>query len=216
MQIVITANQWWWDVQYMDPLPSNIFRTANELHLPVGVPVQISLRSNDVIHSFWVPNLAGKQDMIPGRQVDIALKPLRTGVFRAQCAEFCGPQHAHMALDVTVESGADFDRWRRRQLASPPPPSTPLQLAGYRYVTGRQCSGCHAIAGTPANGQTAPDLSHFASRRTIAAGTLPMSRGHLYGWIADPQSSKPGTRMPTIGMGAGELHAVVAYLETLR
>lgn len=216
LRITVTANRWWWDVRYEDPVPGNIVHTANELHLPAGRPVLITLRSNDVIHSFWVPNLAGKQDMIPGRVTDIALVPTRTGRFRGQCAEFCGQQHAHMALDVIVDPPARFDAWRRAQLAPAPAPVTALQQAGLAYVTTRECSACHAIAGTAANGRVAPDLTHVASRTSIGAGTYPMTRGHLYGWIADPQAAKPGNNMPTIGLEPGELHAVVAYLETLR
>ncbi|HEX8641015.1 MAG TPA: cytochrome c oxidase subunit II [Allosphingosinicella sp.] len=216
LDVEIVANQWWWDVRYMSEDPSQVIRTANELHLPVGVPVRITLKSNDVIHSFWVPNLAGKQDLIPGRINDIVIRPLREGVYRGQCAEFCGLQHAHMALDVTVESPAEFARWQQRQGDLPPQPATRLAQAGYNYVTSRECASCHNIAGTPASGQVAPDLSHFASRRSIAAGTFPMSRGHLYAWIADPQSAKPGNNMPYVGLEPDELHAIVAYLETLR
>jgi cytochrome c oxidase subunit 2 len=214
--IKITANQWWWDVEYSPGDPSKTVRTANELHLPVGVPVQIRLTSNDVIHSFWVPNLAGKQDLIPGRTTDALLLPRKAGLYRGQCAEFCGVQHAQMALDVTVESMAEFRRWYAAQLKPAAAPATPLQLAGYNYVTTRECSSCHNIAGTPAGGQIAPDLTHFASRRSIAAGTLPMGKGNLYGWIADPQSQKPGSHMPTVGLASQELHSVVAYLETLK
>ncbi|HEV2866528.1 MAG TPA: cytochrome c oxidase subunit II [Allosphingosinicella sp.] len=216
LDIEIVANQWWWDVRYMSHDPSRIIRTANELHLPVGVPVHITLKSNDVIHSFWVPNLAGKQDLIPGRINDVVLRPLRVGVYRGQCAEFCGLQHAHMALDVTVESPSAFAAWQQRQGTLPPPPTTPLARAGYNYVTSRECAACHNIAGTPASGQVAPDLTHVASRRSIGAGTYPMNRGHLYAWIADPQSAKPGNNMPVIGLEPAELHAIVAYLETLQ
>jgi cytochrome c oxidase subunit 2 len=216
IEIEIVANQWWWDVKYGHPDPSRIVRTANELHLPVGVRAHVTLKSNDVIHSFWVPNLAGKQDLIPGRVTDIFLSPTRIGIYRAQCAEFCGVQHAHMALDVTVESEAQFTAWRRRALTPPPLPTTPLAKAGYDYVTTRECSTCHNIAGTPASGQVAPDLSHLASRRSIGAGTYTMSRAHLYGWVADPQSAKPGNNMPMVGLDADELHAIVAYLETLK
>jgi len=216
LTIEIVANQWWWDIRYRFPDSSRDVRTANELHLPAGVPAMIQLKSNDVIHSFWVPNLAGKQDLIPGRISDIALVPRRIGVFRGQCAEYCGIQHAHMALDVTVESEADFRRWLALQRRPAPAPATPLQQAGHDYVTTRECSVCHAIAGTPASGQVGPDLTHLRSRRSIAAGTYPMTRGHLYAWIADPQSAKPGSNMPVVGLDAAELHAIVAYLETLK
>jgi cytochrome c oxidase subunit 2 len=216
LEIKVTANQWWWDVEYVGADPQSTVRTANELHLPVGVPAHIILASNDVIHSFWIPNLAGKQDMIPGRLIDATLTPRRAGEFRGQCAEYCGVQHAHMALDVKVESREDFQRWRSAQLAPARPPATPLQLAGYNYFMNRECSACHNITGTPASAQVAPDLTHVASRKTIAAGTLPMTRGHLYGWVADPQGPKPGNNMPYIGLEPDELHAVVAYLESLK
>lgn len=216
LQIKVTANQWWWDVEYVGATPQGTVHTANELHLPVGVPAHIVLASNDVIHSFWIPNLAGKQDMIPGRLLDATLTPSHVGAYRGQCAEYCGVQHAHMALDVKVESRADFLRWRAAQLLPARPPATPLQQAGYKYFMTRECSACHNITGTGASAQVAPDLTHVASRKTIAAGTLPMTRGHLYGWVADPQGPKPGNNMPYIGLEPAELHAVVAYLESLK
>jgi len=216
LSITVTANQWWWDVRYSAADNSKMIRTANELHLPVGVPVHIYLQSNDVIHSFWVPSLAGKQDLIPGRLNDITIVPNKVGIYRGQCAEFCGAQHAHMALVVNVDSHDDFIKWWQHQLQPAPAPATPLAQAGYNFVTSRNCSACHSIAGTPASGSVGPDLTHFASRRTIAAGTLPMSEGNLYGWVADPQSLKPGNHMPTIGLEPDQLHAVVAYLETLK
>jgi len=216
LHMTVTANQWWWDVEYNLPDVSKTLRTANEIHLPVNVPVHVTLKSNDVIHSFWIPNLAGKQDLIPGRLTDVQLLARKTGLFRGQCAEFCGVQHAQMALDVTVESKRDFERWYSAQLATAAPPATPLQLAGYRYFNTRECAVCHNISGTPATGQVAPDLTHFASRRSIAAGALPMNKGNLYGWVADPQSQKPGNKMPTIRLEPQELHALVAYLETLK
>jgi cytochrome c oxidase subunit II len=214
--VKVTANQWWWDVEYSPGDPSKTVRTANEIHLPVGVPVHLRLNSNDVIHSFWVPNLAGKQDLIPGRTTDLYLLARKAGLYRGQCAEFCGVQHTRMALDITVERKTDFQRWYAAQLKPAAAPATPLELAGYRYVTTRECGACHNISGTPAGGQVAPDLTHFASRRSIAAGTLPMGKGNLYGWVADPQSQKPGSHMPTVGLEPDELHAVIAYLERLK
>jgi cytochrome c oxidase subunit 2 len=216
LSVEIVANQWWWDIHYHFPDPSKNIRTANELHLPVGVPAMIYLKSNDVIHSFWVPNLAGKQDLIPGKLTDLALVPRKPGRYRGQCAEYCGIQHAHMALDVTVESKEDFALWLATQQRPAPAPANPLQQAGFDYVTTRECSSCHAIAGTPASGQVGPDLTHLLSRRSLGAGTYPMTRGHLYAWIADPQSAKPGNNMPVVGLDADQLHAVVAYLETLK
>jgi len=216
LAINLTGNQWWWDAQYIASDNSKMIRTANELHLPVGVPVHIYLKSNDVIHSFWVPSLAGKQDLIPGRDNDITITPTKVGIFRGQCAEFCGAEHAKMALVVNVDSYPDFIKWWDHQLKSAPTPTDPLARAGYAYVTSRACSACHSIGGTPANGTVGPDLTHLASRRTIAAGAMPMSEGNLYGWVEDPQSIKPGTKMPTIGLEPDQLHAVVAYLETLK
>lgn len=215
-EVEITANQWWWDVTYKNGDPSAEVRTANELHLPVNVPVHVTLRSNDVIHSFWVPPLSGKQDLIPGRVNDMLLIATKTGMFRGQCAEYCGTQHAHMALDVTVEPLAQFKQWWQAQHAPAAAPATPLARAGYRYVMSQQCASCHTIAGTPASGRVGPDLTHLASRRSIGAGTFPMTRGHLYAWVADPQGAKPGNDMPYIGLAADQLHAVVAYLEGLK
>ncbi|MGN6495897.1 MAG: cytochrome c oxidase subunit II [Tsuneonella sp.] len=217
LTVEITAHQWWWDVRYYGADgPSDILRTANELHLPAGVPVRVILKSSDVIHSFWIPNLSGKQDLIPGRTNDIVITPEKQGLYRGQCAEFCGLQHAHMAFDVTVESPAAFRAWWARGLLPAQRPVTPLQKAGYAYVTTRECSTCHHIEGTPASGLVAPDLTHLASRRSLAAGSYPLDRGHLYAWIADPQGMKPGNKMPYIGLEPQELHAVVAYLESLK
>jgi cytochrome c oxidase subunit 2 len=216
LAVKVIAHQWWWEVIYTTGDLSKTVHTANELHLPVGVEAQVRLESSDVIHSFWVPNLAGKQDLIPGRTTDIQLLPTKTGLYRGQCAEFCGMQHTNMALVVTVENRDDFLRWMEAQSRPAAAPASPLELAGYRYVTTRECSSCHNISGTPAGGQVGPDLTHLASRRTIGAGTLPMNRGNLYGWVADPQSHKPGNQMPTIGLAPNDLHAVVAYLERLK
>jgi cytochrome c oxidase subunit 2 len=216
LEIEVTGNQWWWDVKYFDTDPSGIVHTANELHLPAGRSAHITLKANDVIHSLWIPNLAGKQDLIPGRASDLSLHPLRTGVFRAQCAEFCGMQHARMALDITVESPSQFAAWYEAGLKAPPVPTAGPALAGYTLFQTRQCASCHNVAGTPATGQVAPDLSHVASRRTIAAGTLPTTHDNLATWIADPQAVKPGNNMPKVPLSQAELAAVTAYVETLK
>lgn len=216
LNLTVTANQFWWDVEYNSADASRTVRTANEIHLPVGVPAEVTLKSNDVIHSFWIPNLAGKQDLIPGRVTDAQLLPRKVGVFRGQCAEFCGVQHTKMALDVTVESKANFDRWYAAQLRSAPAPANPLQRAGYTYFTTRECAACHNISGTPATGQVAPDLTHFASRRSIAAGTLPMNTRNIANWVANPQDKKLGNRMPTVPLNPNDLRALTAYLETLK
>lgn len=214
--IRVTANQWWWDVQYQSGDASKDFRTANELHLPVGVPVEVTLQSNDVIHSFWVPNLAGKQDLIPGRVTDIQLVPRKVGLYRGQCAEFCGVQHANMALDVTVESRPDFMRWVAAQQRVAFAPTNPVELAGYRYFTSRECGACHAIGGSTANGTVGPDLTHLASRRSIAAGTMPMSEANLRAWIANPQAVKPGNNMPKVPLSSNEVDALTTFLARLK
>lgn len=216
LAVTINGQQWWWDIVYKSDDASKTLRTANELHLPVNVPTRIYLNSPDVIHSLWIPSLAGKQDLIPGRENDITIVPRKVGIYRGQCAEFCGTQHAHMALVVVVEPYADFIKWWDHQLQPAPMPRTAEQVAGYNYVTSGPCSACHNIAGTPASGQVAPDLTHLASRRSLAAGTMPMSPGNLYGWVEDPQSLKPGNKMPTIGLEPAQLHSVVAYLESLK
>jgi cytochrome c oxidase subunit 2 len=184
--------------------------------LPLGRPVNIELVADDVIHSLWIPNLAGKQDLIPGRTTDLALLPRETGHFRAQCAEFCGLQHAHMALDVIVEPAAQFAAWQAKSLQPAPSPVTDVQKRGYAIVTGGACSGCHAITGTQAFGRVGPDLTRVASRATLAAGELPNVRPWLTRWIHDPQAVKPGNRMPPIPLNAQDLDAAVSYLETLQ
>jgi cytochrome c oxidase subunit 2 len=215
LSLQVTSEQWWWDINYRSDDPSQSFQTANEIHLPVDVPVQISLRSPDVIHSFWVPNLHGKQDLIPGRDTNIHLHPTRIGVFRGQCAEFCGAQHANMALFVIVESRQDFDRWRAGQLK---PASEPADSAGSRgrdAFMSSACALCHTIRGTDAAGTSGPDLTHLASRRSLAAGTLDFSRGHLAAWIADPQGIKPGNHMPGVGLDSDDLQSITTYLSGL-
>ena len=215
LTIEVTGYQWWWDIEYQSPEPSLRVRTANELHVPVGRPVRIDLKSADVIHSFWVPNLHGKMDLIPGRQTSLQVQADRPGVYRGQCAEYCGLQHAHMAFIVVVETDEEFERWlsAQRQLAASP--TTPAQEEGLQIVQSGPCALCHTVRGTAAGGRTAPDLTHLASRITIAAGTAPNTRGHLAAWIIDPQHLKPGAKMPPTGLSAGELQAVLAYLELL-
>jgi cytochrome c oxidase subunit II len=212
----LTGRQWWWYVEYTDPDPSRIVRTANEIHLPVGAAALLELSSDDVIHSFWVPNLNGKRDMIPGRPTEIRLQPLRIGRYRGQCAEFCGLQHAHMAIDVIVESQQDFAAWYERQLASAQPASEPRAMHGQQVFFTSACNMCHTIAGTDASATVGPDLSHVASRRTLAAGTLPNDPEHLRRWLENPQQWKPGNRMPVVSLAAEDLDALVAYLGTLK
>jgi cytochrome c oxidase subunit 2 len=215
LRVQVTGNQWWWDIQYANAVPSLRVTTANEIHIPVGRPVQFDLLSNDVIHSFWIPNLQGKIDLVPGRLNELWLQADKPGIYRGQCAEFCGLQHAKMALVVVAESPDDFERWLAGNRAPAAAPVTPQQQHG-RAVVERACAMCHAVTGTQAGGRTAPDLTHIASRSTIAAGTLPNTRGQLAGWIADPQQIKPGSRMPPQGLSGDDLQAVLSYLETLK
>jgi cytochrome c oxidase subunit II len=216
LHIEVTGHQWWWSVHYDDPDPSRTFDTANELHLPVGRPVILTLRSADVIHSLWIPSLAGKKDLIPGRTATLTLRADRQGAYRAQCAEFCGWQHAWMALPVVVDSQAGFEEWATRQRAEAKQPTETLALQGQRLVLGGDCVMCHRIAGTEAGGRTAPDLTHLAGRATIAAGALPNDAAHLAAWVSDPSAFKPGVAMPAHPFMPDELRAVVAYLQSLQ
>ena len=214
--IRLRGYQWWWEVTYPDPRPDRVLLTANEIHIPVGRPVRIELGAADVIHSFWVPNLSGKQDMIPGRTNSLVLMAERPGTYRAQCAEFCGLQHAHMALHVVAEAPEDFERWRDAQLAEAAAPGNAEEEAGRRIVESRACAACHTLRGTQAAGNLGPDLTHVAGRQFIAAGMLPSTRGAFAAWVADPQSVKPGNNMPMVPLNAEELQAVSAYLARLR
>jgi cytochrome c oxidase subunit II len=216
LSIDVTAQRWWWAVRYDDPVPSNSFSTANEIHIPVGRPILLTLRSVDVIHSFWAPNLQGKKDLIPGQVNTLYLQADRPGVFRGQCAEFCGLQHAHMALYVVAESEDDFAHWQEQQRRAAPEPATEEQRRGRDVFLSNSCVLCHAINGTSAGGVTGPTLTHVASRISLAAGTLPNTRGHLAGWIIDPQLRKPGNNMPPNLLRGDDLQALLSYLETLR
>jgi len=216
VRVQVTGNQWWWDIQYPGAYPSLQVITANEIHIPVGRQVKIDMLSNDVIHSLWIPELQGKIDLVPGHLNTLWVEADHPGVFRGQCAEYCGAQHAKMALTVVAEPPGDFEGWLMANRAPAPTPATPDQQRGEAIVVKGPCSLCHAINGTSAGGRTAPDLTHVASRSTLAAGTLPNTRGYLAGWIADPQHVKPGSRMPATGLRGSDLQDVLAYLETLK
>lgn len=216
LTIKITGRQWWWQIEYLERDPSKGFVTANELHLPLGRPVQLLLQSADVIHSFWVPSLEGKKDLVPGHQTALWITPDRPGRFRGQCAEFCGYQHAHMGLIAVVETPEEFEKWQEAQRASAPPPQTDSQKRGQEVFLTRTCAMCHAVQGTRANSRVGPPLTHFASQQTLAAGSFPNTRGHLAGWIMNPQAMKPGVRMPANPLAPDELHALLDYLETLK
>ncbi|MBV8683522.1 MAG: cytochrome c oxidase subunit II [Caulobacteraceae bacterium] len=211
-----TGQQWWWRFAYRTPGGAWV-ETANELHLPAGRTARVEVGSTDVIHSFWAPPLAGKMDVIPGHANVLDLTPQRIGWYRGTCGEFCGLQHAHMAFDVRVESPADFDRWLAAQ-ATPAAPQSgdPSVARGQVVVTQGQCAECHTIRGTAAAGKAGPDLTHIGSRRSIAAGTLPMSRGGLEGWIEQPAALKPGTNMPAVSLSPSDADAASAYLLSLK
>lgn len=218
MTIDITAHQWWWEVRYSGANPTQNFVTANEIHIPVGQPVRLKLDSADVIHSFWIPKLAGKTDVIPGQTNYAWLQADRAGDYRGQCGEYCGAQHAHMAMHVIADAPNEFEAWRQQQLAASTPPQAPAALHGMQ-VFADNCSVCHTVRGAPiapAHGILGPDLTHLMSRNMIASGTLPNNIGYLSGWVADPQALKPGSRMPSVGLAPQDLHAVVDYLETLK
>jgi cytochrome c oxidase subunit II len=216
VSIDVIGHQWWWEFEYEDGVPSRRVLTANELHMPSGRPVVVKVTSRDVIHSFWVPNLQGKRDLIPGMTTAIWLQPNQVGRFRGQCAEFCGLQHAHMAFDVVVEPEADFERWLDHQRAPSVPPADGPASRGLDLFTTQRCGRCHTVRGTEASGQAAPDLTHLASRLSIAAGTLPNSAPHRRAFVRDPQATKPGTQMPPNPFSDEDLSALMAYLDTLQ
>lgn len=214
--VEVTAHQWWWNVEYQHPEPAQRVRTANELHLPVGRTVSIKLLANDVIHSFWVPALHGKLDAIPGHEATLWLRADRPGVYRGQCAEYCGAQHAHMAFLVIAEPPDQFERWIQAQRTTAQPPQDDREQRGLYLVQRTACVMCHTIRGTAAGGRVGPDLTHIASRQTILAGTAPRTPGNLHRLIEDPHRFKPGTRMPALGLAPEDRDAIVAYLERLK
>jgi cytochrome c oxidase subunit II len=211
----VTGHQWWWEVQYDAPQPDQIFVTANEIHIPVNTRVLVRLHGADVIHSFWVPKLTGKTDTIPGQTNDSWLQASAPGRYLGQCTEYCGRQHAHMALEVVAQSPEDFAHWRAQQLLPAQEPSSAAAERGRALVEYR-CGLCHQVRGTLAGSHAAPDLTHLKSRRMIAAGLLPNTPGTLSGWIEDAQGIKPGSLMPNQDLTAQQVADVVAYLETLR
>jgi cytochrome c oxidase subunit 2 len=215
--IQVMGHQWWWHVIYQDPTASQSFQTANEIHIPVGEPVVILTSSNDVIHSFWAPNITGKRDLIPGYQTALWIQADKPGRFRGQCAEFCGHQHAHMAFYIVAEEKADFEKWKLAQIqpASLPSPGSDQDKGMQKFLAG-PCVMCHTVRGTQAGGALGPDLTHVASRGTIGAGTLPFDHPSLLRWVRNAQDIKPGIRMPAMQMTDQDLNAIVTYLESLK
>jgi cytochrome c oxidase subunit 2 len=216
VNVRITAHQWWWEITYDDAEPSRIFSGANQLYVPVGRPVIATLASDDVIHSFWVPNLQGKRDLIPGQITDTWIQADTAGVYRGQCAEFCGLQHAKMAFYVVAEPMDQFQAWLRRQRQPAADPSTAGQTHGREVVEDHPCVVCHSIRGTTLGSHVGPDLTHVGSRRSIAAGVLPNSDDRLDAWVDDPQAIKPGNRMPAHLLSDADRRDVVAYLRSLQ
>jgi cytochrome c oxidase subunit 2 len=211
LPIEVVGQQWWWRFSY----PSHGVETANELHVPVGRVVKATLRTDDVIHSFWVPKLAGKVDLIPNKANDIWFQADVPGVYYGQCAEFCGASHANMRLRVIVHPEDEFASWIEAQQAGATAPVEPLAQEGAR-VFEQRCVACHTVAGTPANGKLGPNLTHFGSRQTLAAGLLPNSPSHLVRWLQNPQAVKPASLMPNLGLSEAEIAALSAYLQHLK
>ncbi len=216
VNVQVIAHRWWWEIKYLAPTPDMTVVTANEMHIPVHGRVHVELIAADVIHSFWVPQLAGKMDVIPGQHNTTWLMADTAGTYRGECAEFCGAQHAHMDFSVVAEPAAEFTNWLSGQRAVAAVPTDSLALAGYNAFRISDCAACHTIRGADAFGKVGPELTHLASRRTIAAGMLPNTPGNLAGWILNAQSLKPGVGMPAMSMSAAKEQALLAYLSTLR
>jgi cytochrome c oxidase subunit 2 len=216
LTIEVTGHMWWWEVQYADTAVHDRFTTANEIHVPVGQPVLFLLSSTDVIHSMWVPNLAGKKDLIPGYTQSFWFQADTAGTYRGQCAEFCGHQHAKMALFIIAEPLKQYQTWVATQRDTAGTPTDSVAAHGREVFMTGTCAMCHAIEGTTAGSHAGPDLTHLASRRTIAAGTLPNTRGNLAGWIVDPQRIKPGAKMPPNLLRPDDLNALLTYLQSLK
>ena len=212
----VTAKMWWWEVRYRDPAGGEV-TAANEIHIPVGQDVYLGLNAADVIHSLWIPALGGKRDMIPGRVTGLTLRADKPGVYRGQCAEYCGVQHARMALQVVAHPPAEFAAWVAAQARPAVQPADPQLQRGRAIFLEQRCQACHTIRGVADGRQLGPDLTHVGSRAYIGAGTLRTHRGTLAGWVADPQGAKPGVLMPASpGLDGESLRALAAYLEALK
>jgi cytochrome c oxidase subunit 2 len=212
MTVDVTGHQWYWEIHY----PGTPAVSANEIHIPVHTRVDIVGRSADVIHSFWVPELNRKIDLIPGQTNRVLLSADKTGVYRGQCAEFCGLQHAHMAFSVFVDTPERFKAWLANESRNARQPTTPDAMAGSQVFQSSQCSSCHQIRGTAADGQIGPDLTHVGSRTTLAGYTIDNTPAEMQRWIRNPQHIKPGAKMPDLGLDPKQLRELTAYLESLR
>ena len=214
LALEVVGHQWWWEVRYLSNEPDRQFRTADEIHIPVGEPVVVKLRTADVIHSFWIPALTGKTDLIPGQTNNTWFSADRPGVYRGQCTEYCGQQHAHMGLEVVAERNDAFASWQNHQLQPAAAKSEAARRGLAVFMT--KCAACHTVRGTRAGGVLGPDLSHLMTRHRIAAGTLPNNLGYLSAWISDPQHVKPGAFMPRLDMSGPELAQLRDFLEQLQ
>lgn len=212
LHVQIVGHDWWWDVRY----PGTSIRVANEFHLPVGTPIDIRLTSADVIHSFWVPQIGGKVDLIPGQPNEFRFTITKPGLYRGQCAEYCGLQHANMALYVHADPPGLYERWVAAHRDPPSEPASELAARGAVAFQAQACAGCHTVRGTQAVGTKGPNLTDFGSRRSIGAGTIANTPNRLARWMVDAQQFKPGARMPPIALSAGDVDAIVAYLESLK
>jgi cytochrome c oxidase subunit 2 len=216
LTVRLTGHQWWWAAEYQNPDASEVFETANELHVPIGRPIRLLLESNDVIHSFWVPRIHGKRDLVPGHPASLSFQIDQPGRYEGNCAEFCGFQHAHMEITVVAEAPEHFEAWAQVQRSQAPEPTNDLQRRGRDLFEHSTCAMCHTVQGTTAHSRVGPVLTHFASHRELGAGAVPNTRDHLARWITDPQTVKPGVRMPPIALSTPDLEAMLAYLETLK
>ena len=217
MRVRVTGEMWWWRVAYLDDQGREVIQDANEVHIPVGQPVVFELESADVIHSFWVPRLGGKTDMIPGRRNFMRLQADEAGVFGGQCAEYCGGPHALMGFVVVAHEPEAYAQWRAKQAGPAIAPAAPQLARGQAVFDANGCGACHTVRGTEYNGLAGPDLTHVGSRQSLGAGILPNNQGTLAGWISDSQGLKPGNRMPSYPVLTGaDLRDVAAYLESLK
>lgn len=217
LRIEVVGKQWWWEVRYLSPNGGPPVVAANELRLPVGERVELLLEATDVIHSFWLPSLAGKRDMIPGRTNRLVLEASAPGVYRGQCAEYCGGPHALMAFYAIAEPPAEFAAWLEREAAPAATPADPFLAQGRDLFLNSGCGTCHTVRGTPADGTLGPDLTHLGARLSLGAGILPNNVGTIAGWIADAQHLKPQNRMPSFNTFTGaQLRALAAWLASLQ
>ncbi len=212
LRVQVVGHDWWWDVRY----PATGIREGNELHLPTGTPIEIRLTSDDVIHSFWVPQIGGKVDLIPGQPNYFRFTIEKPGVYRGQCAEYCGLQHANMALYVHADPPGLYERWVAAHRNPPTEPASELATRGALAFQTQSCAGCHTVAGTQAQGHVGPALTNFGSRRSIGAGAVANTPSNLSRWIVNAQRYKPGARMPPLSISPAEVSSIVAYLESLK